>query len=482
MAIALSVGLSSGTQTAVANGDTRTIYLFHAHTKESIAATYRVNGHYDSSVLKQLNWFLRDWRRDEPTTMDPRLFDVVWETYRSAGAGNREVVVVSAYRSPETNSMLRRRSRGVAKQSQHMNGKAMDTHMPGMSMAQVREVGMRLQRGGVGWYPTAGTPFVHLDVGSVRSWPRMSYDQLARLFPDGKTVHLPSNGQPLARYEEARAELEAGGGVYVPPSQTSKSFFAFLFGGGGEDDEVAAAAPTQRYQRGGMRTASRGRAPATQVAAYAPSASPTDDDSGRNFFIAEAAGRNQPAPVARAERNLPRGETYMAPAAQPPAQVAAVAPQDLRSQKPQPIPADDEKPADKSSERVDRNADKTVVEKSGDLPNAPLPPRRPTDLPQLASAPLPPVRPVALAALAPKPAVAPAPLQPRPAIAPQIAGLRPAGVLRPPESIPATRPAALLGPGIAGPRTAIRANALGRGDESALARPRQAAATAPKSN
>ena len=113
--LALILFTPSGTQTAVANGDTRTIYLHHAHTNESIAATYLVNGQYDSAVLKQLNWFLRDWRRDEPTNMDPRLFDVVWEAYRGAGAANQEINVVSAYRSPETNAMLRSRSRAVAK-------------------------------------------------------------------------------------------------------------------------------------------------------------------------------------------------------------------------------------------------------------------------------------------------------------------------------------------------------------------------------
>ncbi len=180
------------TETAVANGDTRTIHLYHAHTHESISATYLVNGQYDAQVLQQLNWFLRDWRRDEPTNMDPRLFDVVWEAYRHAGAGDQVVHVVSAYRSPETNAMLRARSRAVAKYSQHMLGKAMDTTMPGMPMSQIREIGMRMQRGGVGYYPTAGTPFVHLDVGNVRAWPRMNYDELVRLFPDGKTVHLPT--------------------------------------------------------------------------------------------------------------------------------------------------------------------------------------------------------------------------------------------------------------------------------------------------
>jgi len=242
----------SFTETAVANGDTRTIYLHHTHTGEDIAATYLVHGQYDSNVLKQLNWFLRDWRRDEPTNMDPRLFDVVWEAYRGANASDQVINVVSAYRSPETNAMLRARSRAVAKYSQHMLGKAMDTTMPGMPMSQIREIGMRMQRGGVGYYPNANTPFVHLDVGNVRAWPRMTYEQLVRLFPDGKTVHLPTNGQPLPGYEEARAEIEArGNGAYVTaPRRTFGGFLAALFGGGGEDEdaEIAAPAPSARKQ------------------------------------------------------------------------------------------------------------------------------------------------------------------------------------------------------------------------------------------
>ena len=294
--LALILFTPSGTQTAVANGDTRTIYLHHAHTNESIAATYLVNGQYDSAVLKQLNWFLRDWRRDEPTNMDPRLFDVVWEAYRGAGAANQEINVVSAYRSPETNAMLRSRSRAVAKYSQHMLGKAMDTTMPGMPMAHIREVGMRMQRGGVGYYPTAGTPFVHLDVGNVRHWPRMSYDQLAALFPDGKTVHIPSNGQPLARYEEARAEIEArGDGAFVTaPRFGIGNFFARLFGGGGEeeDSEVAAPPPPARKQWGLVARKGRGAPPEAEV---------TDEGA--------AAPENKE--IARAEADLPRGETTL---------------------------------------------------------------------------------------------------------------------------------------------------------------------------
>ena len=408
-----SLVLSSGTQTAVANGDTRTIYLFHVHTKETIAATFRVNGQYDPAVLKQLNWFLRDWRRDEPTSMDPRLFDVVWEVYRSAGAGTEPVTVMSAYRSPETNAMLRRRSRAVAEHSQHMLGKAMDTSMPGMSMEQIREVGMRLQRGGVGYYPTAGTPFVHLDVGSVRSWPRMGYDQLVRLFPDGKTVHLPSNGQPLARYEEARAEIAAGG-ASAPPSSRSTGFFAWLFGsgsgggaGGGDDeDSGVATAPAPRTQVASRR-GGRGNRGAIQMAsadASSPAsayASTGGDDAGRDFFASQAARRSVPATTfAQAESDLPRGETFVAPSAPKESPVVAQAALAPSPAAPSPLPP---RTVVASLETVDDATGTTnsSVRAQESVPSAfadhPIPPRRPVDLASF-EVPLPPSRPVALAA------------------------------------------------------------------------------------
>jgi uncharacterized protein YcbK (DUF882 family) len=200
------VSQAPGTQDAVANGDTRSLTLFHTHTKESVTVTFRRNGTYDAGALKQLNWFLRDWRTNEPTQMDPQLFDIVWAVYRDVGA-DVPIHIISAYRSPETNGMLHRRSRGVAERSQHMLGKAMDISLPGIDMNRVRAAGMRLQHGGVGFYGSSG--FVHLDVAGVRAWPRMTRTQLARLFPDGKTVHLPSDGKPLSGYEEAKAELLA---------------------------------------------------------------------------------------------------------------------------------------------------------------------------------------------------------------------------------------------------------------------------------
>jgi uncharacterized protein YcbK (DUF882 family) len=361
--------LPGSTETCIANGDTRTIYLFHSHTKESIAAQYRANGQYDQAALEKLNWFLRDWRTDDATKMDPRLFDVVWETYRNAGGNSPDdpVVVVSAYRSPKTNAMLRRRSRAVAEHSQHMLGKAMDTTMPNMSMEKVRELGMKLQRGGVGYYGASN--FVHLDVGSVRAWPRLSYDQLARLFPDGKTVHIAADGRTLARYDEARAEIESTGGIAHDAPGRSRGLFAFLFGGGRdeEDDAAAEAAPPRRGWFGNRTTVgatpSRGT-PHTQVAAA------ESEEGGRNLFVAEAY--RQPRQVEEAERNLPRGDTYMSPAPaaapEPSAKAAVVAPQ---------APARDA---------------------SVDLAAAPMPPRRPGELTlTTGSIPLPPTRPLQLA-------------------------------------------------------------------------------------
>ncbi len=93
--------------------------------------------------------------------------------------------------------MLRARSTGVAQNSQHINGEAIDFEIPGVPLEKIREVGLRLQRGGVGFYPTSGSPFVHLDTGSVRHWPRMTRERLATVFPDGRTVHIPSDGKPL---------------------------------------------------------------------------------------------------------------------------------------------------------------------------------------------------------------------------------------------------------------------------------------------
>lgn len=385
-----AVVMPGETENAVANGDTRTIQLYHVHTKESISATYLVNGSYDQSVLDKLNWFLRDWRRDEPTKMDPRLFDTIWEVYRESGS-RQPIEVMSAYRSPETNAMLRRRSRGVAEHSQHILGKAMDQHYFDVPMSRIREIAMRLQRGGVGFYPTAGTPFVHMDVGGVRHWPRMSYDQLARLFPDGKTVHIPSNGQPLPGYEEARAELEArGDGSYPTATEVkSKGFFAWLFGSGDDEQEDAAAS----------RDDSRGRAapPApTRIASRSappPAAAPAGYGSGKNgdtmaFLQAEAARRaNQPAAqVAQAPTPAPQPASPPAPDAK-----LALAMSMQQAEAPQPYEASPAAPA--AVPQLAVSADTMAA--SG--LTVPLPPSRPVEFADAGPGmPMPPIRPAEL--------------------------------------------------------------------------------------
>ncbi len=114
--------------------------------------------------------------------------------------------------------MLRARSSGVAQFSQHVNGNAIDFYIPGVPLATVRAEGLRLQRGGVGFYPTSGSPFVHMDTGSIRHWPRIAREELAKIFPDGRTVHIPSDGQPLPGYALALADVERRGAA---PSETS---------------------------------------------------------------------------------------------------------------------------------------------------------------------------------------------------------------------------------------------------------------------
>ena len=274
----------SATQNAVANGDTRTLSFYHVHTRETIRITYLSGGSYVSSAISQLNQFLRDWRNDQQTRMDPRLYDILWEVQRAAGS-SAPIKVLSAYRSPSTNAMLRRSSRGVAEHSQHTRGKAIDIHLDDVGLSRIREAGMRLQKGGVGYYPSAS--FVHLDTGSVRHWPRMSYDQLARLFPDGKTVHVPANGQPLPGYDQALAMIQAGGGSaygsdYVT-SQKSKGLFAFLFGGG-EDD----ASEIQEATGRGGRGRGGGRSNETHMA-YAGG----EDSGSKSFFSGLFGGRSQ---------------------------------------------------------------------------------------------------------------------------------------------------------------------------------------------
>ena len=245
LALAVSSPVFVGTPSQAA-GDTRSLKLYFIHTGEKAVITYKRNGKFDPKGLEQLNRFLRDWRKNQPTKMDPRLFDLIWEVYRQSGSRDY-INVVCGFRSPGTNEMLRGRSRnsGVAEKSQHMLGKAMDFFIPDVKLATLRGIGMKMQVGGVGFYPKSGSPFVHMDVGGVRAWPRMSRDELVRLFPNGNTIHIPADGKPLPGYQQAMADYKrrvSGTQIQIASASESeapkhKTLFAALFGGGADEQE-----------------------------------------------------------------------------------------------------------------------------------------------------------------------------------------------------------------------------------------------------
>jgi uncharacterized protein YcbK (DUF882 family) len=192
---------------ATASAETRTLSLYEIHTKERLTVTYKRDGKFDEDGLKKLNHFMRDWRTDDVTTMDRELIDLIWTIHKELGS-QQPIHLVSGYRSSKTNAKLRAGGGGQAKKSQHIEGKAADIHFPDVPVKALRASALVQEVGGVGYYPTSGIPFVHVDTGNVRMWPRMPRLELAALFPSGKTAYIPSDGRPITKkdYEIALAK------------------------------------------------------------------------------------------------------------------------------------------------------------------------------------------------------------------------------------------------------------------------------------
>lgn len=147
--------------------EARSLKLFHTHTGQSIDVTYYLNGEYNSFALEDLKVFLADWRDLEQQEVDPQLLDILWQVQQRTD--NDDVFeVISAYRSSQTNEMLRETSTGVAKSSEHVLGKAIDVRLRGLDTAQLRDTARELKLGGVGYYATSD--FVHIDTGRPRYW------------------------------------------------------------------------------------------------------------------------------------------------------------------------------------------------------------------------------------------------------------------------------------------------------------------------
>lgn len=145
----------------------RQIAFHNLHTGEKIKTVYWEKGRYIVGALREIDHVLRDHRTGKKHAIDVRLLDMVQLLHRLLGA-KKDFQVVSGYRSPETNRLLAAQHYGVAKQSLHMQGKAIDIRLPEFSLADVRKAALSMQVGGVGYYPSSN--FIHLDSGQVRNW------------------------------------------------------------------------------------------------------------------------------------------------------------------------------------------------------------------------------------------------------------------------------------------------------------------------
>ena len=160
----------AGTGMSAASGIQYVLHLHHLHTGEDLNIVYKVGDQYVPSAIAKLNYFLRDHRTNDVSHYDPKEFDVLHQVLAKLGRPNAVIDVVCGYRTPWSNNFLRTRSAttGVAKNSQHMQAKAIDIRIPGVATQTLRNAALSLHEGGVGYYPIS--QFVHVDVGPVRQW------------------------------------------------------------------------------------------------------------------------------------------------------------------------------------------------------------------------------------------------------------------------------------------------------------------------
>jgi uncharacterized protein YcbK (DUF882 family) len=249
MTVCAAIAAVGGSTVGANRASERTISLFNIHTKETVAVVYKRDGRYVPAAMERVNWVLRDWRKNEPTTMDPELVDLLWEIHNELGS-REPIHVISGFRSRGTNSMLKKTRGGQADNSQHIQGKAADVHFPDVPIQRLRYSALIRERGGVGYYPTSALPFVHVDTARVRAWPRLPRTELALLFPSGRTQHLPADGGPLTAEDAraARVQLANAGGEMA-------AFLNLRRGGGRSTATVVAEARPPAQSACSRRTA-----------------------------------------------------------------------------------------------------------------------------------------------------------------------------------------------------------------------------------
>ncbi|RBI84928.1 Tat pathway signal protein [Rhodosalinus halophilus] len=150
-------------------GDIRRLRMYSGRTGERIDTIYWIEGEYIREAVEEIHLFMRDWRNNKVKAIDLRTIDIMTAAHNMLDT-SEPYTLISGYRSPETNAMLRRRSSGVAKNSRHLRGEAADLHLRSRSVSQMARAAMACRAGGVGKY--TASDFVHMDCGPVRSWGR----------------------------------------------------------------------------------------------------------------------------------------------------------------------------------------------------------------------------------------------------------------------------------------------------------------------
>lgn len=159
--------LPNAVQALVSTPKPLSLRLRNINTGESLVTSHTA-GRFSSKALSQLNYIMRDRRTNQMRAIDPNLFLKLTQIQARLGMRNSEIAIVSGYRSARTNAMMRSRSRGVASNSYHIQGKAVDFYISGVPLAKVKQAAESLRNGGVGYYPRSN--FVHVDTGPVRTW------------------------------------------------------------------------------------------------------------------------------------------------------------------------------------------------------------------------------------------------------------------------------------------------------------------------
>jgi uncharacterized protein YcbK (DUF882 family) len=264
---------SATTYRASATGETRTLSIYNIHTKETITVTYKRDGKFDDSALSRLNTFMRDWRANKETKMDPELIDHIWTLHKELGS-QVPVHLICGYRTASTNENLRRHGGGQARKSQHILGKAADITFPDVPVKVLRNSALVWEWGGVGYYPTSGVPFVHVDTGRVRMWPRIPRLELAALFPEGHSKYIPADNKPItpADYKLAVAQgivkqTQMAQAVRIKPAPEAEEDVA-------DADDSIESAPDASSASAAVVVASNAPAATAVVASNEPAAAP----------------------------------------------------------------------------------------------------------------------------------------------------------------------------------------------------------------